>query len=214
MPEFVAAGAGAQSVGAFSIDVPYPSGILAGNLLVLHHVARDSVNTPAENIPSGWSSLAFAAVDIGLSWSFTYYKVATGSESGNLTITTDANDTCNAARMYCFKYTRASGTPYEGLATGADNTADIILDQTSVTTLSENRLCVHIAGAHNNTTVAAFTGETGGNFTEPVAEYSATGGTLQIQTAQMVVAGTISGGTAAIGTSSKDTRVAMALLPQ
>jgi hypothetical protein len=64
--------------------------------------------------------------------------------------------------------------------------------------------------------VDAFTGQTGGTWAETVAEYatqSGTDGCIQIQTATMTAAGTISGGTASITDVDAWGSVAFALLP-
>jgi hypothetical protein len=71
---------------------------------------------------------------------------------------------------------------------------------------------VHLRGAQS---LGDFTGETGGDWTEAVAEYShstGNGATLQLQTASMLTAGTLTGGTITI-TSASWGVVALALIP-
>jgi hypothetical protein len=73
----------------------------------------------------------------------------------------------------------------------------------TVTTLGADRVAVAFIMVGSETTMASATGESGGDWTETVAEAaSGTGadGTLQVQSAAMASAGTISGGTVTVTT--------------
>lgn len=66
-----------------------------------------------------------------------------------------------------------------------------------VTTLGADRLALNFVAANDDVAIDAFTGEAGGDWVEAVAEYASASGTdgmLQLQTAAMASAGTISGG--------------------
>jgi hypothetical protein len=82
-----------------------------------------------------------------------------------------------------------------------------------VTTAGADRLAVLLIGVNNDTTISEITGESGGNWAEPTAEFSsATGGSIGIQTASMAGAGTISGGSCTLGTSSGHGQMSVALI--
>lgn len=67
-----------------------------------------------------------------------------------------------------------------------------------------DRLACSFVAIDVNRSIGDFSGESGGDWTEAVAEYAEAGGakaTLQLQTASIAVAGTITGGSAAITSS-------------
>jgi len=191
IPAYINAGAGASATTS-PVAVPYPTGITAGNLLILQVSVRNLTSVPTD--PSGWT-LLYGPDTSGTSVrQWIYGKIADGTESGDLSLAHDASIVV-AARIYLFR--SVLGTSYtEGGST--TNISGSIVYDAGVTTSGANRLAVNfVAISDNNTGITAFVGETGGDWTEAVAEYSfATGldGTLQLQTAAMVSSGTIDGG--------------------
>src|SRR3972149_4634323 len=191
IPAYINAGAGASATTS-PVAVPYPTGITAGNLLILQVSVRNLTSVPTD--PSGWT-LLYGPDTSGTSVrQWIYGKIADGTESGELSLAHDASIVV-AARIYLFR--SVLGTSYtEGGST--TNISGSIVYDAGVTTSGANRLAVNfVAISDNNTGITAFVGETGGDWTEAVAEYSfATGldGTLQLQTAAMVSSGTIDGG--------------------
>jgi len=121
---------GAATVGANDLAVAYPTGILAGDLLVLVHINKYSSTTPAT--PSGWTLLgnasstggdiaSYATADQGDVRGVIYTKIADGTETGTLTVTSTGGRAANA-RM--FLYRRPPGTYWDLLASyGNDSTA-------------------------------------------------------------------------------------------
>lgn len=99
-----------SSAGTTSLNVPHPSGITAGDLLVMLIVNKTSSATPTT--PSGWTLLVtsvggYPDPDNGASNSgyvriSVYYKVASGSESGNQAVTITSG---NSAGGRMFRYT-------------------------------------------------------------------------------------------------------------
>jgi hypothetical protein len=99
--------------------------------------------------------------------------------------------------MYAFRYVALSSfTEGSGFDSGSSST---IYDR-SVTTTSSLRLAVSFVFVSDNNALDAFTGETGGNWVEPVSEFAYNGPgsgddlCIQLQTATMSSAGTINGG--------------------
>src|SRR5262249_39018220 len=90
--------------------------------------------------------------------------------------------------------------PAVGAAVAEAATNTTVLDA-SVTTTARDRLALQFVGLASNQAVGDFTGETGGDWVEAVAEFSSASGataTLQLQTSAIAGAGTIDGGTMTI----------------
>ncbi len=104
-----------------------------------------------------------------------------------------------------------------GTATGAFATSTTVAD-VGVTTLGPNRLALNFIATNDDPQAAeltAMTGETGGDWTYPVAAYGDSGGTdgtIALVTAPIAAAGTINGGTDTI-TSCPWGVVGFALIP-
>ena len=85
----------------------------------------------------------------------------------------------------------SAGTALNGAGTGTT------ISDTGVTTLGTDRLALQFVACNDDVAIDSFTGETGGDWTEFIAEYAEPSGTdasLQLQTATMASAGTIDGG--------------------
>jgi len=199
MPSFRAAGAGnVEAPISGTLQVAYPSGITAGQFLLLHVVAQDPT-TPAITTPSGWTLIDGRFSTDLTTRSACYWKLASGSESGNLDITATAS-TFAAGRIYAFN----GGNGVEaasGALTDATGTAMLAVN---VTTTAEKRRAVQVMFANGNTTIGDLSGETGTDYTEAVAEYaSATGPVIfSLQTGSVPSATAISGGSATLGATS------------
>lgn len=123
---FVAAGAAA--VGSTSLAVPYPTGIISGDKLVLCIANKYPANGPST--PAGWTLVSnaqgsggagAAGADSGTIYSTVFHKTSDGTETGNLTVTlTSANS--SIGRMLAY---RAPPSNVWAVAAhnGADNTA-------------------------------------------------------------------------------------------
>lgn len=192
-PAFGSAGAGTSTA-----NVAYPSGIIAGNWLVLWMHAIDSAAAYSTPTPTGWTQLATANTGAGPGTiERLYVKPADGTESGRLATGWTA-DTALAGRMY-----RMSGTSSTSeIGAGSVSTASSA-SQSAPTLITTGTL--ELAIWHNsavvNNTIGDSSGETGGDWTEAVAEFNVASPTLtaQLQTAGMAAAGTITGGTATLG---------------
>ena len=134
---------------------------------------------------------------------WTYYKFSSGSESGTGTVTITGTNFDRAARMYAFRNVATSSFT-EGASFGIGDD-DVILAR-SVTTLGDKRLGVSFVSVENDISVGNFIGEGGGyDWTEAVNEFTFNGDDdicMQLQTATMTSAGTISGGSYDTGSTN------------
>lgn len=185
---YVAAGAGSGTI--TTVTPAYPAGMSGGDLMILQVTVRNLADTPTT--PTGWTLLFGPdATTVGRQW--LYYKFSNGEETGTLTVTTNSTD-CNTGRIYAFRNVPLSSfTEGGGFATGIDDSIEI----PSVTTTSTKRLAVAFSFINDDDTVGDAAGEAGGDWAEAVAEFTSTAGDdgcVQLQTATMAAAGTISGG--------------------
>jgi hypothetical protein len=214
-PDFIGAGDGAARATAGVLSVPYPLDIDTGDYLILHAMVADA--TTAISFADFGSPIsgpdAHAAGTDYRDWLFV--KVASGSETGNADSNNIGASILRMARIYCFRGVDTGGTPYEALGVSPSASSTTVQDY-DLTTLGTNRLACNFFGIPNDSAIAAFTGETGGDWVEAVAEYTTdlgTDGCLQLQISDMPTAGTIAGGTTTISTSERVQRYKLALLP-
>lgn len=125
-----------------TLDVPYPSGVAAGELLTAHFSVND--NDPVTDVPTGWTLAESWDAGNNLT-GCVYYKVATGSESGNVTFT--AASTYAAASGMIIRWSGVdTTTPLD--TTPVKNThagTSLTIQQPSMTTVNNNVLVVSTA---------------------------------------------------------------------
>ena len=112
----VAARASASTAFGTSHSITLPSGITAGDLLVVVFYSGTSTSTPSTS-SSGWSMSAVSTSSNGCGAVF--YKVATGSDALSVTTATSA-----VARHVSLRITGASGTPTITSTTGTSAAPD------------------------------------------------------------------------------------------
>lgn len=213
MPQstFVNAGAGnavASGSGA-NLLLSFPTSIVGGNILIMQVATRQGSVTI--NTPSGWTQIA---QDLGGSTYHTlFYKIATGSESGSVTVSF-ALDSFNVAIGRIYQFTNTDNNAiYEASALGS--TTSTTFSPPSITTSRPGGLALLFTMLIDAVSVAAVTGNSGGTWVEAVAEFSTTIGsdaTIQLQYAALTNAGTISGGSASDGGASGQICRGLALL--
>lgn len=210
-PSFVAAGAGnATTGGAGDIAVAFPAGLANGDLLMAH-LAVGVTSATLDTVPAGWTLSFGPDTQSAGQKQWIYTKVSDGTETGSETWSTSATTVCFAGRMYAFRDVDASISEGGG-QTG--NTAGPVTHVDVVTT-GPYRLAVCLVAVANDAALGDLAGETGGDWTEAVAEFTTTVSTdaaLGLQTAAMASAGTITGGSVAISSGAWMTRT-FALLP-
>lgn len=199
LPTYQGVGAGAATASIASLAVAFPASLVRNDYIILHVTVRNTTTTVTTPTLGGtWSVIQTAigagSTTTGRHWIFG--KKSEGNETGNLTVEfgTDAA-VCKTARMYYFRNVDVV-TPYEGGVTSKGTGTTV--SATSLTTSGTDRLGLHFLYVTDDNAVASFTGESGGDWTEAVAEYTTTLGSdtcVQLQTAGLAAATTISGGT-------------------
>jgi hypothetical protein len=206
-PIYIGAGAGDELSASLTtaLDCPYPGSLLSGDLIILQVAARGSQADIASI--SGFTRLYPASgQDAYLNANQTlWYRFSNGTETGNVSINLTAAANAGACRMYSFRgvvtssFTEAASVV--NLPAGASVTAP------TVATTGQGRTAVVFSVLDDQTGMGTFSGETGGDWTEPTAEYFTGIGSnlsIQLQTATMQSGGTISGGTAVFGDGGDD----------
>lgn len=180
---------------ATSWDVAHNATVNAYEVAIMHITRRSTTGTV--NTPSGWS-LIMGPNSSGTHRSYVFGRICNGTEGGtNVTLTISNDSTVRTARIYYFSGAQNIAALYwEGTATTTGTAATI--SAASVVSAARNRLAISLTSIANDNAVADFAGETGGNWTETLAQFTTTVGSdacLQLQTAGLTSATTLSGGT-------------------
>lgn len=190
------AGASTETSGA-ALSPACPATVDAGDVLIAHVFWEGTTTAPST--PSGWTLLAGPEViqsTIARHW--VYGRVAGGTEDGAaVAFGSPAVTTQRAARIYSFSG-RVSGD-ISLLCQGFSHQSHATDPQMpTVTTVRAGALAVALVAQNDNNATGNATGESGGNWTEAVAEYTVAltpGLTIQIQTCIPTAnPGTVSGG--------------------
>jgi len=125
-------------------------------------------------------------------------------------------------RMYVFRDVNAGTTTSDVLEAGSagsiatDQASISTIDHANVVTLGADRLCVCFVAVADDNALDAFTGTSGGTWSEAVAEYATSTGTdaaLGLQTLTKATSGTVSGGTDTMAAADSWATIAFALIP-
>ena len=220
-PVFVGAGTGTERLTAGSFTVS-KTGCTAGNLLLLHmHVKGVTADWTGWNTASNIENLSGTASSTTNLRGGSEFQInvgrctANGTCSANLSVGASGEDI--AARIYEFSG-EFNGTTLASVFENGVGTSDTASGSSTsfqdgpVTTNGPERLALNIGALETAQAVGAFTGETGGDWTEAVAEYVGTTITLQLQTASMPAAYTIDGGSVTV-TTTPWLSIATAIIP-
>jgi hypothetical protein len=162
----------------------------SGDLILLQVTVRNTNTNPTT--PAGFTAL-YSADSTGTGRQWIYYKFATGSESGSLTVSIGGS-AAKMARMYAFRNVALSSFT-EGGSFGSGTSQ--VINARPVTTTGNSRLVVSFIFVNDDNAVGSFTGETGGDWIEAVNEFTTlqgNDGCIQLQVATKATAGTITGG--------------------
>jgi hypothetical protein len=219
-PAFVQAGSGvAITTGTGTCTI---AGCTAGNLIIMQvyedGVADDLGRSNIVNVEmlDGTDGdmnnlLTFGQVGgpkTGALFIYMGRVIANGTCSQDFTVGASSDDLF--ARAYEFSGESAGTTVATvcengGSTWGGSADTGTSVGAQSVVTNGPDRLALTFVFIDDDQAIGSFTGETGGDWTEVVAEFASATGTqacLQLQSAAMPSAGTISGGSATIGVSS------------
>lgn len=143
------------STAATTFNVAYPSGIAAGDLLILHVVTNGG--TLSATPPTGWTEVYRETTTTNPKGGV-YIKVASGSESGTVAVTTGS--TTGVAGIV--RYTGVNTTTPQDVAASTvsvNTTGDLTATLPSITTVTNGSMLVMIAAA--NSTSKQWTGPGG-----------------------------------------------------
>lgn len=145
-PAFRSNGAMATTAGGFTtgVNVPYPAGLVAGDLLLLQ---LSYYNTSGPLIvPSGWTVLFGPVTPTNPSSELVnvLYKIATGSESGTLNVKVSVNSTPIITAIMSAWSGCGSGSPVDVYATSSLPSSGTSGTNPSVTTTGVDRRVLHM----------------------------------------------------------------------
>jgi hypothetical protein len=183
--------------GTNPILIPYPTGIVAGQFLVCHVFSNGNADT--FTTPAGWAQIPGPTypIVVGTTLSlYGYYRIADGTESGNLSITWTA-----IAKAYGDIHRFSGCDSIEG-GVSQTATATTTMTDADIITSGANRLCCNLTTIGQvNQNIPVFTGMAGGQWVEKYEIDDGTGtssGSYQLQTASKAVAGTVGGGSCTV----------------
>lgn len=199
--QYKSAGAGVSTETSGAALSPACPATVDANDILIGHVYWEGT-TDAPSTPSGWTLLDGPQVvqsTIGRKWVFG--RIADGSEDGAaVAFGSPAVTTQRGARIYSFSG-YVSGTITQIVKDFAFLSHATDPKMPTVTTSAAGALAVALVAQNDNNTAGNATGESGGDWTEAVAEYVAAltpGLMMQIQTCTPTSdPGTVSGGSVA-----------------
>lgn len=170
---YKSAGAGKEAATGVNLNPNCPATVDAGDILLAHVYCRPIATTNGPTNPGGgWEQLFNAEFrDTAEHWIFG--KIADGTEDGAAISFGSPAIATRAARIYSYSG-RVSGTITECVKDFAttDTPASGNWTVPSVTTTQAGALAVAFIAITDDNVVATPTGESGGDWTEPVSEYS------------------------------------------
>jgi len=138
-----------SSTATTSHAIPMPSGIVAGDLLVILFGTADSVT---HTMPSGWTTHVGVAFSGFTGVTLATYKIATGSEGSTATITTSANarDAAVALRITGGRSGLVNNTDYATFGAVLGNTSTPNPGSVTPAWGSANNLWLQALGMRSN----------------------------------------------------------------
>lgn len=188
------AGSGTETNGA-SLNLNCPASVSENDILIAHVIYL--TNSYGPDTPDGWTRLyTESGLGAGLGTgtptgrAYVYGKIAVGNEDGTTISFGTAGGTAGRyGRIYSFSGW-VSGTLSDVVPTAsfADTPSETDPFPPDITTTVTGSLAVALVAQDDNNAIGSFTGESGGNWTEAVAEYVSTsigaqGCMCQLQTA-------------------------------
>lgn len=203
-PAYSAKGTSSESTSTGTPMTPSYPAVSAGDLLIAITVCRGSTSTgPITDDSLTWTSLSSQGSGTTM-MTTVWYKIATGSESGTSSFSWSASGSGLEALAVIIKITgNASSGVIDGSA-GTNSGSSTTPSPASLTTAGTFELALCVITYRNGNTCTDITGESGGDYAEAFAELKGTlsATSIDVQTATMNAAGTISGGTATLGAST------------
>lgn len=219
-PTFVGAGTGITITS--TSGVVSKTGCVAGNIILIQavvngvgqNVSYDTITniTSIQGVPNSLDTSDQGGNLQAGSPATGRHALFWGRATANGTCSANANITSNDLVVRIYEFAGVNPGTATNLADITDNilgsggpytqssatSATCSCASPALTTIGSDRLALALVGITGNVTTTDFTGETGGDWTEALAEYADTPGTLQLQTSALASAGTISGGSQTI----------------
>jgi hypothetical protein len=151
--QFGGAGAAGSSL-TTSMAVPYPSGVVANDILILHVLTRDNVEI---DTPAGFTEGGSRNQGTGLRSEW-FWMRATGPASGSVTVTKASGVNLFFGRMVRFTGVTTAGNPFEGVNATSGSTKT--LTPASVATTGDDRRVVVLTAEEDDLALADYTGGT------------------------------------------------------
>jgi hypothetical protein len=195
MTQYVSVGANGEvnGNGSGSGNVAYPTGILAGELLLMQVYSTAFGNGYATTTPpSGWALKASVNVDSTVKQEV-LWKVASGSETGNLSVTVTATGDFNALPRILRVTQVDTASPFESGGTESGTGTSVTADAVTSTVGGSMAFIFGVELSGND--FGQWTGESGGDYT--IRSQFTAGLTIGFFAAPIDV-GTISGGSSTI----------------
>lgn len=199
---FKSSGAGAATeTSAAALSPACPASVDAGDILIAHVLWEGTTDAPST--PSGWDLLSGPhVIETTIARHWVYGRIADGSEDGAaVAFGAPAVTTQRGARIYSFSGRLDDGAIAELVGGFSHQSHGTDPQMPTVTTPRGGSLAVALVCQNDNNALGNATGESGGDWTEAVAEFSANltpGLVLQLQTCTPTAdPGTVSGGAVA-----------------
>jgi hypothetical protein len=212
LPYFRGAGSGVGAVGvskAYSVAPAFPATVIPQDIAFLQCLAVDTLSAgvlPSINTPAGGWALLYSDTVGTAGRQSIFWKECDGTEdSATVTVTGAYNGPSDASsgiycRIYVFGDVALSSFAESG---GSNNGTDTTAEIASITSSVDNCLGLFFCGALNDVTQAVISGNTATWDKAGLSTFTSnTGvdGSLGMQQAPLVTAGTFSGGSSTLGT--------------
>jgi hypothetical protein len=201
------AGSGTETSNA-QLALVCPATVAQNDILIAHVIYLNNSTQPTT--PEDWTRLyTSSGLGAGLGTgtptgrAYVYGKLAVGNEDGaTINFGTAGGTSGRYGRIYSFSgYVSGTITDVVPSDSFADTPSETDPSAPDITTTVTGSLAVALVAQDDNNSIGSFTGESGGNWTEAVAEYTSStigsqGCMCQLQTATPTAnPGTITGGT-------------------
>lgn len=196
-----------------TITINRPTGVVAGDIMLVNISSRDTGGNNLSNPTSGgWTLVQGSQITQARRWGAVMYKIATGSEPADYTFTLDTDANATVGAIVAFSGVDTT-TPFD-VASPAYNTANAnTVTAIGLTTVTPNAAVIMFGVASNNPTWSGWTTTTPGVLTELYDVAQGTNVTAGAAWALKPTAGATWNGTATISSMERNGAILVALRP-
>lgn len=217
--EPVIVGYGAYSVapGTSPLTPTYPTGIQAGDTiyLVVGHRNNNAQFAATYTFPGDFASQSVGTASQDATRTFVRWAVATGNETGSISITTSGGTSAEVHRAVMFAVRGANtSTPFEAAGTGGDVNGTTVVHDVSVTSTNNSTLVLNCCTSSRQNTVTYFSGQTGGTWLlDSRSPTDVNEVVIFVEKASKPIAGQIDGGSFSVPNATTIAIVGFAIVP-